>query len=450
MFGLTIRSKCKGGTTPLYTRLWVNNKGIWVNLQLQVDIEMWNKISSSERKQINYLDRLGHSKKLNEIEYEIKDLRKRHQLSPDSIDEVIKKVVFAEVIEQTIKHEQLKKEYSERKDKDVKSFVKKYVKGIETGEILNSKGKKYSRNSINSWKQFKRIFLECFKNQSFTWDEITQSTIHTFINYLDRKGYMGETKNRHIGVFSTLITVAEKQKLHTNGIARKWLNTPTINDNERRALIYLTKDELKSLYEMPLNGLKEKVRDLFLIACYTALRYSDLNQIEKGCIGKTKGGTQVIRIVQQKTRGLVVIPILNEELITLLAKYDYKVPEISEPVLNRYIKQICEELSVKVPSLSIKVRTLLTKTEREGQKAGRMKFEFDNEGYPIKPRWELVCCHTARRTAITNMRLSGKLTTPQIMSISGHKKEETFLKYIRLSLDERADDVASAATDGLF
>ena len=31
-----------------------------------------------------------------------------------------------------------------------------------------------------------------------------------------------------------------------------------------------------------------------------------------------------------------------------------------------------------------------------------------------------------------------------------YKKEETFLKYIRLSLDEKADDVADAASDGLF
>ena len=36
------------------------------------------------------------------------------------------------------------------------------------------------------------------------------------------------------------------------------------------------------------------------------------------------------------------------------------------------------------------------------------------------------------------------------MSISGHKKETTFLKYIRLSLDEKANDVAEAAYDGLF
>ena len=36
------------------------------------------------------------------------------------------------------------------------------------------------------------------------------------------------------------------------------------------------------------------------------------------------------------------------------------------------------------------------------------------------------------------------------MRESVHKKEETFLKYIRLTLDDKADDVANAASDGLF
>ena len=123
---------------------------------------------------------------------------------------------------------------------------------------------------------------------------------------------------------------------------------------------------------------------------------------------------------------------------------------LSEQKINDNIKLVCEQVSKNVPSLCRKERTLLTKTERELLDKGKRVFEFDDEGYPIKPRWELVCCHTARRTAITNMYLSGKFSTRQIMSVSGHKKEETFLKYIRLSLDEKADDVASAAFDGLF
>ena len=55
-----------------------------------------------------------------------------------------------------------------------------------------------------------------------------------------------------------------------------------------------------------------------------------------------------------------------------------------------------------MPNLGVKVRTLLTKTERERMEKGRLTFEFDEEGYPVKPWYELVVCHTARRTAITN------------------------------------------------
>ncbi len=37
-----------------------------------------------------------------------------------------------------------------------------------------------------------------------------------------------------------------------------------------------------------------------------------------------------------------------------------------------------------------------------------------------------------------------------MMSVSGHKTETMFYKYVKLSLDEYADCVASVAVDGLF
>ena len=450
MLKLSLRTKCKEGKAPLYTKMKINGAALWVNLQLVVDIEKWNEVSISEKKQSNYLDRIGYTKKISEIEFGIKELRARHSLTKDKLDEAIRNVVYSEVREQFIKDENLEKSLEERKRKDVKTFIQNYVDGIIKGEILSIRGTKYSSNSVKIWKQFRRIFFECFKNQSFTWDELSQQHIHKFLNYLDKQGYMGETKNRYIGIFSTLIIISEKQKLHTNGITRKWLCTHIVNDDERRTLIYLTKDELKALYDMELTGLREQVRDVFLIACYTALRYSDFSKIEKGCIGFTLQGRKVIRLTQQKTKGQVVIPIINDELETLLKKYNYTVPEVCEQIINRYIKDICKELSSTVPSLCVKLRTLLTKTERDGIKSGKLKFEYDEEGFPIKPRYELISCHTARRTAITNMHLSHKFSIRQIMSVSGHKKEGTFLKYIRLSLDEKADDVANAASDGLF
>ena len=90
------------------------------------------------------------------------------------------------------------------------------------------------------------------------------------------------------------------------------------------------------------------------------------------------------------------------------------------------------------------------RAEEEAKKKGEVLYEYDEQGYPLKARWELVASHTARRSCITNMCLSHKFTVPQMMSVSIHKTETMFYKYVKLSLDEYADSVASAAVDGLF
>lgn len=67
MLNLFTRTRCKEGNTPLYTRLKVGGKSMWVNLQLMVKIQEWEKVKDSERKRTNFLDRMGYSKKLSEI-----------------------------------------------------------------------------------------------------------------------------------------------------------------------------------------------------------------------------------------------------------------------------------------------------------------------------------------------------------------------------------------------
>lgn len=150
MFGLQIRTTQTEGRTSLFTRIKIEGKSTWVDLRLIVDIEKWNKVKDSERKISNFLDGLGYSKKLYEIEVGMKDLRKRHSLTKESMETLIQNVVLSEVREQLKKDEDLEKDILERRRKDVKNFIKNYVDGIVKGEILNTKGKKYSKNSINS------------------------------------------------------------------------------------------------------------------------------------------------------------------------------------------------------------------------------------------------------------------------------------------------------------
>ncbi|KWW29849.1 MAG: Uncharacterized protein AUK63_1245 [bacterium P3] len=421
---------------------------------MTVDVAKWNEVSESERKRTNYLNKKGISKKVALIEDAITDMRRHHRLTKENLDKSIEDIVLADKREALKRVEELGKEAEDKKKHNVKNFVVEHIKKIERGKVRTAKKEKYAKESIKNWQQFRRVFLDFYKIRPFKWEDINESLADSFISYLECLGYMKYTLDKHISLFKTIVGVAERQGLHTNHIACSVLKSPRITEDDKAKKIYLTKEELKALYDMPLNGFEEQVRDVFLIGCFTAMRYSDYSRIKKDNIGYTHSGTKVIRIKQEKTAGTVVIPIMDEKLETLLKKYDYNVPEVLDQSLNRTIKDICRKLSETVPSLGKKERTVLTLKERraevEAKKKGVVLYEYDEQGYPIRPRWELVASHTARRSCITNMYLSKKFTVPQMMSVSGHKTETMFYKYVKLSLDEYADSVASAAVDGLF
>lgn len=451
---LVIRTKSKEGQAPLYTKLMVDGKGRWIRLPIFVDVKEWEEAAQTERKLGNYIIKKGINKKIVLLEDAIKDMKRHHRFTKENLEKSIEDIVLADKREVLKRAEQLGKEAEDRKKRNVKNFVVEHIRKIETGEVRTAKKEKYAEESIKNWKQFRRVFLDFYKIRPFEWDDINEALADRYISYLESVGYMKYTLDKHISLFKTIVGVAERQGLHNNHLAGSYLKSPQIREEDKAKEIYLTKDELSALYDMPLTGFEEQVRDVFLIGCFTALRYSDYSRIKRENIGFTHNGTKVIRIKQEKTAGIVVIPILDERLEALLKKYDYNVPEVLDQSLNRTIKEICKRLSVTVTSLGKKERTVLNLKERraevEARKKGVELYEYDEQGYPIRPRWELVASHTARRSCITNMYLSKKFSVQQMMSLSGHKTETMFYKYVKLSLDEYADSVASAAVDGLF
>ena len=452
---LVLRTKQKEGMHPLHTRMNVEGAVLWVNLLMKVDVAEWNDVSQSERKLNNYLNKKGISKKVALIEEAVTDMRRHHRLTKENLESAIESIVLVDKRDELKRAEELKKYVEDKKRSNVKNFVVNYIKGIESGEVRTSKKEKYAKESVKNWLQFKRVFLDFYNIRPFGWDDINESLADRYISYLEDLDYMKYTIDKHISLFKTLIGVAERQGLHTNHLACSFLKSPRITEEDKAKEIYLTKEELLALYNMPLTGFEEKVRDVFLIGCFTALRYSDYSRIEKANIGFTHKGTKVIRLRQEKTAGTVVIPILDERLETLLMKYDYNVPKISDQNLNRTIKEICRRLSETVPSLQKKERTVLTLKEKRAEEDAKKKketlYEYDEQGYPLKARWELVASYTARRSCITNMYLSQRFSAQQMMSVSGHRSETQLYKYVKLSLDEYAESVASAAgEDGLF
>ena len=450
MLNINIRSKKTEGEVPLYTYLRIGDKNHSINLQMFVDVKIWNEVSVSEKKLKNYLDRTGKSEKLLKIEFGIKDLTKKGNFSKDSVDQLVQDIVLHEMREEILKVEKVGKEVRDRKEKSIKTYLNNFVRQIETGEIRNNRNELYAKQTVKIWKQFKRIFLDFYNPNPFSWDDIDKKLANRFILYLEKCDFLKKTRDKYIRLFKQLIIDGEKSGLHTNYVAKNIVKPLNVKESDKTKEIYLTKKELEAMYEMKLDGFEEVVRDMFLIGCYTAQRFSDFSSIHPSCIGKTSKGVDVIRMEQQKTGNMVVIPILDDKLETLLKKYDYCMPSVTDQAFNRTIKEVGEKLSKRVASLAKKERTLLKKQEKEAEKRNQCSFERDKYGNVLKPRWQLISTHTARRSGITNMYLSGKYTVQQMMSVSGHKDQRTFLDYVKLSMDELAEVVAKSSCDGMF
>lgn len=98
-------------------------------------------------------------------------------------------------------------------------------------------------------------------------------------------------------------------------------------------------------------------------------------------IETTLKGTRIIRLVQQKTKTEVTIPILNDNLIALFEKYNYNVPKANEQVLNRYIKKILRDLSETMPSLKVTVPTKLTMKQKEAMRRDKIERTQDPKDF---------------------------------------------------------------------
>ena len=91
----------------------------------------------------------------------------------------------------------------------------------------------------------------------------------------------------------------------------------------------------------------------------------------------------------------------------------------------------------------------LTMKQKEREKSVELAVERNDKGEVIMPRYNCVTTHTTRRSGITNMYLTHKYTIVQMMHVSGHKTQKTFMDYIKLSSDE-IDAIANGTKSEVF
>ena len=468
------RTKNEKGYATLYTRIRKRSPkvDIFVNSLIQVDIITWKKAKSGLNEWNKFLktqDGKEIYSKMQGVDNAIDNLTEQGIFEKSLIDEAVANVIYKEEREfQRIKEEEERKAQEEQirieaekeaaRKADVLLFMQNFLDGIRSGEIKNG-AETYNKNTCKVWSNFLGILKRFYAENPFTWTDVNKSLTDRFVCFMEDEGYMVKSINKYLICFRAMVGYALEQGMHENTIALKSFSKKKVQESDKAKEIYLTGAELQALYEMKLEGLKETARDVFLVGCYTCQRFSDYSRLERENFTTTAKGTKIVRIVQEKTGNSVVIPILNDNLLHIAEKYDYEIPKVNDVVLNRYIKQILKELSVTVSSLARLERTVLTMKERTKEERGEVSFTRDTKGHVVKPRYDLVSSHTARRSGITNLYLTGLFDSFQMMSVSGHKDEKTFNEYIKLSSDEIADAIAKkleernknkSSNEGLF
>lgn len=289
-------------------------------------------------------------------------------------------------------------------------------------------GRKLVYNNIQQYRAtYKHLqnFAALINKVDFNFEEITQAFYNEFVLYLqqeqhqyDDKGNLALTKKRftqntvgkHIRILKLFLNEATDQGVNKNAAyTHFYVFTEDVDT------VYLNEEELNMLesYDFSDKPYLDRVRDWFLLLAWTGSRFSDLTKIKASDIND-----DFITFRQQKTNSKVTIP-LHPVVKSILDKYDFNMPTpISNQRFNEFIKEV-----VKIAGINSKES--ITRTE------GGKLITFYEE------KWKLISSHTGRRSFCTNMYKRG-LPTLMIRSISGHKTEKSFLKYIKVKQEEHA------------
>ena len=395
--------------TVVFARISYNGYQLKYYLPEKIHPKNWNKDTKRARETKKFQEYPEFNTRLTNIISDIKTIFRRYQNDNDG--KIPMPDLYKELLDTVLKAKPVKPEHT------FFTYLQEIIDQSAKGLRVNPKtGKAITKGTPKVYTTVQNHLLEFNKTSKINIDfeTIDLEFYKEYTDYLINTAKLSaNTIGKHIQTVK-LIMNEETEAGFNKNMAYK--SKKFIVLREEAENIYLNEAELKEIEKLDLsaNPRLDKVRDLFLVGCYTGLRFSDFSILKSKQI---KDG--FIETTQIKTGGAVVIPV-HDVVKNILLKYnDAMPPAISNQKFNSYIKDVVKVID------ALKVGVDITATK--GGKRSTVN----------SPKWQLVSTHTARRSFATNEFLAG---TPSltIMAITGHKTEKAFLKYIKVTPNEHA------------
>jgi len=249
------------------------------------------------------------------------------------------------------------------------------------------------------------------KNYSISFENLDYHFYEAFVSYmLNDQNNLNNTVGNYIKNLKVFLRYAADHEYITEPVNLRKFKV----FRDEVDLVYLTESELMTIYKKDdFEKRLSNVKDIFCFACFTGLRFSDIDKLNN-----THIKDNYLELKTEKTRDLLRIPLniyAKEILRRYKGKFDGKpLPTgLSNQTTNGYLKEIGEICEInEVVSF-------------EQFSGGRKKVT-------TKHKFELVTTHTARRTFVT-LALEKGIRAEVVMAMTGHKSYKSFQKYIKIT-----------------
>lgn len=304
-------------------------------------------------------------------------------------------------------------------------LVERYVLGEIKIMKGHDKGNEKAPNTLKSYKTTQG-HLEGYQQKTKTildFDAVTLDWYMKFTTYLKSQKLSPNSIGKHIKNIKAFMQMANKLTFEIDGKKYPYTTNKEYLDfgvhDKQGDDPYLSEAEIMRFYNFDLstNPRLEAVRDLFIFGCWVGLRYSDYSNVKPDNIIDVEG-EKFIFIKTKKTGAVVHIP-CNPVVMDIFNRYRQNPNQLPRTIsgqkFNEYIKQAAQLAG-------------MTDTGRK-------------PSAPNLPLYECITSHTARRSFATNYYLDG-FPTIDLMKITAHSTEKSFLGYIRVTQLQAAKRMA--------
>lgn len=242
-----------------------------------------------------------------------------------------------------------------------------------------------------------------------------------FVTYLNGEGFSLNTVGKHVKTLKSFLADADAAG---HGVCQDFRKGLFKGLTEAAVSIALSFDELMAIADVDLSALSDghqRARDLFVLAAFTGLRFSDVVRLKPENVA---GGH--VAIVNKKTHKLTSAALLPPAE-AVLTRHGGAIPApLSNQKANAYLKEVAKLAGI-------------AGREFGGRTVGGKRETVTHE------RWELVTTHTGRRSYVTLMEAL-KVDPEHIKRATGHSTAASYQLYNKTTANESGRAIRDAFT----